>query len=110
MYSGRPYASEPGLGDLVRGILDDAKELVVQGMALTKLEVQDELRKAKVAALAVGIGIGVIAVGGMLLLLMVVHLLATFTAVPLWGCYGIVGGALIIVGAISLAAGKRTIT
>lgn len=107
MYSEGPHVSEPGIGELVRGILDDAKELALQSMELTKLEVQGELRKAKLAAIQVGTGIGVIAVGGGLLLLMVVHLLAAFTAVPLWGCYGAVGGVLLIVGALLLVMGKR---
>jgi len=114
MYGGR-YTSEsdvnePHLGGLVSGVLNDVRDLIVDGVALAKLEVKDELRKAKVAAIEVGIGIGVMAVGGMLLLLMLVHVLTAFTPIPLWGCYGIVGGALVIVGGILLVAGKRTIT
>jgi Putative Actinobacterial Holin-X, holin superfamily III len=114
MYSGR-YRSdmespEPNLGGLVSGILNDVKELVTDGVALAKLEVRDELRKAKVAAVAAGVGIGVMAVGGLLLLVMFVHLLAAFTVIPLWGCYGIVGGALLLIGAVLLMTGKRTVT
>jgi putative superfamily III holin-X len=114
MYSGR-YRSdmespEPNFGRLVSGILNDVKELVTDGIALAKLEVRDELRKAKVAAVAAGVGIGVMAVGGLLLLVMLVHLLAAFTVIPLWGCYGIVGGALLLIGAVLLVTGKRTVT
>jgi len=113
MYTGQQYASdrppEPNLGGLISGILNDVKEIVVEGVTLTKLEVQDELRKAKTAAIEFGIGIGVLAIGGMLLLLMLVHLLAAYTVVPLWGCYGIVGGGLVIAGAIMLVMGKRTV-
>jgi hypothetical protein len=102
-------AAEPGLSSLIRGIFKDAKELVVQGAALAKLEVKDELRKAKSAAIAAGVGVGVAAIGGVLLILMIVHALAAFTVIPLWGSYGIVGGALIIVGGALFAIGKSKV-
>jgi hypothetical protein len=68
--------------------------------------VQYGLRKAKTAAIALGIGIGTIATGGILLMLMLVHVLAALTVVPLWGCYGIVGSVLVGLGGVLLAAGK----
>jgi hypothetical protein len=107
MEAGRHHASQPTFVELVRGILNDAKELLVEGATLTKLEVQDEIGKAKIAAFQVGIGIGIVAGGGMFLMLTAVYLLDAFTEIPLWGCYGIVGGALMAGGGILLAAGKR---
>src|SRR5689334_17371804 len=100
MYTGRyaadPHATdphtEPHLGGLISDILSDDKELVTDGVALAKLEMKDEIRKAKLAAVEAGIGIGIMGVGGILLLVMLVHLLAALTVIPLWGCYGIVGG------------------
>jgi hypothetical protein len=91
---------------LLGGIANDATELLLQEVALTKLEVQYELRKAKTAAIALSIGLGTIATGGILLMLMLVHVLAALTVVPLWGCYGIVGSALVALGGVLLAAGK----
>lgn len=91
MINGSRHVSEPSLVSLLGGIANDAKELLLQEVALAKLEVQHELLKAKTAAISLGIGIGTIATGGLLLLFMLVHLLAAFTIVPLWGCYGIVG-------------------
>jgi len=84
--------------------------LIVEGATLTKLEVQDELGKAKTAAIEVGIGAVVLGIGALMLLLMIVHLLAAFTPIPLWGSYGIVGGVLIIIGGILFVAGKSTVT
>jgi hypothetical protein len=114
MYTGRyaadPHVSEPKLGGLVAGILNDVKDLVTDGVALAKLEMRDELRKAKLAAVQVGIGIGIMGVGGILLLVMLVHLLAATTTIPLWGCYGIIGGALLLIGGVLLVTGKRTVT
>ena len=77
------HTAEPSVAVLLGGIVNDAKELLVQEVALTKLEVRDELRKAKTAALALGIGIGVVASGGMLLMLMLVQVLAAYTTIPL---------------------------
>jgi uncharacterized membrane protein len=104
--NGSQHLSEPSFVSLVGGIANDAQELLLQEMALTKLEVQYELRKAKTAAIALGIGIGTIATGGISLMLMLVHVLAVFTAVPLWGCYGMVGSVLVVLGGVLLAAGE----
>ena len=112
MYSPRPAPErgEPPLGALVSDIVNDVKELIVEGATLTKLEVQDEIGKAKTAAIEVGSGAVVLGIGALMLLLMIVHLLAAFTTIPLWGCYGIVGGVVVLVGAILLVAGKSTVT
>jgi hypothetical protein len=100
--------AEPSVAALLGGIVNDAKELLVQEVALTKLKVRDELRKAKTAALTLGIGIGVAAVGGTLLCVMLVQVLAVFTELPLWGCYGLVGSGLVVLGGVVLAVGKTT--
>lgn len=106
MDTGSQHVSGPSFVSLLGGIANDAKELLLQEVALTKLEVQYELVKVKTAAIALGIGIGTIAMGGLLLSFMLVHLLAALTVVPLWGCYGIVGSPLVILGGVLLATGK----
>jgi Putative Actinobacterial Holin-X, holin superfamily III len=93
-----PRRIGPSFVSLIGGIANDAKDLLLREVALTKLEVQDELRKAKSKAIALGIGIGVSALGGICLVLTLVHLLSSLTSIPLWGCYGIVGSLLVIVG------------
>lgn len=107
MANGSQHTSEPSLAALLGGIINDAKDLMLHEVTMAKLEVQDELRKTKAAAISLGIGIGVLAVGGMLLILMLVHLLDALTDVPLWGCYGIVGAVFAIVGGVLLATGKN---
>jgi hypothetical protein len=106
MDNGSQHLSAPSFVSLLGGIANDATELLLREVALTKLEVQYELRKAKTAAISVGIGIGTIATGGILLMLMLVHVLEALTVVPLWGCYGIVGTVLVVLGAVLLVAGK----
>ena len=107
MDTGVQILPEPSLVSLVGGIVNDVKDLLTQEVALTKLEVRCELRKAKTAAITLGIGIGIFATGGMLLALMLVHMISALTVVPLWGCYGIVGFVLFALGGVLLAAGKN---
>ena len=109
MDNGSQHPQAPSIVALVSGIANDAKDLLLQELAQTKLEVKYELRKAKTAAIALGIGIGTLAAGGILLALTLVHLLDALTLVPLWGCYGIVGIALVALGGVLLATGKTKV-
>ena len=101
-----PRRVRPSFVSLIGGIANDAKELLMREVALTKLEVQYELGKAKSKAIALGIGIGVSTLGGICLMLMLVHLLSSLTSIPLWGCYAIVGSLLVVVGGVLLMAVK----
>ena len=101
-------SSDPSLASLIGGIINDTKDLLLHEFTMAKLEMQDELRKTKTAAMSFAIGAGVAVVGGLLLVLMLVHLLATFTTLPLWGCYGTIGGLLLVIGLIFLSTGKQT--
>jgi hypothetical protein len=103
-----PQSAAPSLAALLGGILNNAKDLLRQELTLATLEGHDALGHIKAAALSLGIGVGVAAVGGMLLSVMLVHVLATYTAVPLWGCYGVVGGVLAVLGWGLLASGRHT--
>jgi len=99
-------ATEPSTA-LISDIIHDARDLLRQEFTLARLEVQDELRKTKAAALSLGLGVGVAAFGGLFLLFMVVYLLHALTPLPLWGCYGAVGGMLLLAGFILLFRGKK---
>jgi hypothetical protein len=103
------YSSDPSLAQLLTGIVDDAKELMRQELALAKHEIREDLRKTKTAMVSLGIGIGVAAIGGLLLILMLVHLLQALAGLPLWACYGIIGGLLIVMGGVLFLIAKHTI-
>ena len=100
--------SEASLASLLSGIVNDAKNLLIDEVTLAKLEMQSELHKTKEAAVSFAIGAGIAVVGGFLLLFMLVYLLAALTTIPLWGCFGIVGIVLLGVGLALLYRGKRT--
>jgi hypothetical protein len=79
-------------------------------LALAKHEIHGEIRKATSASIALGAGIGLAALGGLLFIIAVVHLLQAVTDLPLWACYGIVGGACAVGGLVALYMGKQRIS
>jgi len=98
----------PGVGELVSGIVHDAQELISQQLTLFKQEVRQDLKKAREGVGLLSLAAGVLLVGAILLGLMLVHLLAWLApSLPLWGCYGIVGGALAGVGAVLALQGRE---
>ncbi|HXV82248.1 MAG TPA: phage holin family protein [Candidatus Binatia bacterium] len=97
----------PTVLSLVRGIIDDAKQLVIGHYEFRKYQTLRELAKAKAAAIWIGAGIALAGIGVVLVALMVVHLLHALSNLPLWGSYGIVGIVLLVVGGVFLYAGKN---
>jgi hypothetical protein len=100
------------MSTLVGGILNDAQQLIRQEVALARSEIQDEVAKAKQAALSIVAGAGTLALGGLLLCFMLVHLIHWLTnglpsGFPLWICYLIVGGALAATGAFLLFVARN---
>jgi hypothetical protein len=100
--------SETSVATLIGGIVNDAKDLLINEFTIAKLEIQQEMRKTKSAAIAFAVGAGVLGIGGLFLLLMCVHGVAVLLDIPLWGSYGLVGGLLLLVGVILLVRGKHT--
>jgi hypothetical protein len=97
-------ADQPSVTALVSGIVNDLQQLVRQQIQLARTEVKQEWDKAKTAAGALATGLGLLAAGGVLLCFMIVHLIHFF-GVPLWGCFGIVGGVLVLAGGVLAAVG-----
>src|SRR5262245_62081640 len=106
---GSPYSSDPTIPELLRGLVSDAKLLMRQELALAKQEVYTELGKTKAALLSLSLEIGIAAIGGLLLIITLVHLLHALTRLPLWACYGIVGGMLSVFGGVWLYRCKEKI-
>jgi hypothetical protein len=89
---------KPTLLSLLRGIVDDAKQLVIGQYEFRKYQTLRQIAKAKVVAIWTGAGIAFAGIGTILITLMVVHLLHDILNLPLWGSYGIVGIVLIAAG------------
>jgi hypothetical protein len=97
----------PSLAALFMDLLDDAKCLINQEVRLARHEFQESLGNAKSAAVGMSVGIGLLAVSGLLLIVMLVHMLQAFTDLPLWVCYGIVGVMIGVTGAFFLVKGQK---
>ncbi|HZW30364.1 MAG TPA: phage holin family protein [Isosphaeraceae bacterium] len=95
------------LASLVGAIAQDTERLLGQHAALLRCELRAGLRGAPAALATIGAGAGLIAAGGLLGSLMLVHGLHKSTRIPLWGCYGLVGGVLATVGGGLVVAGTR---
>jgi hypothetical protein len=81
---------------LAGGIISDAQQLIRQEMMLARAEIRQEVDKAKAAALSLAVG-GFIAVLGVILLCFGICYLITWAtggAIPLFGSFLIIGGAL----------------
>jgi hypothetical protein len=101
-----PSTPKTGLGHIVTGILQDLRTLMRQEAQLLRDEVKLEVSKAGRAASGFGIGAGLLAVGGLFLLLMLVHGLHEWTGLPLWASYGLIGLILAGIGGVLLVRAR----
>jgi protein-S-isoprenylcysteine O-methyltransferase Ste14 len=91
-------SEQPSMTTLVGGILTDAQELMAQQARLLRLEIREDLRKARTGAVFLGAGLGVAAVGGLFLCVMLPLLLHALTNWPEWICFGIFGVLFFFIG------------
>jgi len=95
---------------LLRGIVNDAQELIQQQLQLFRKEIKEDFRKTRQGALILAAGAGVVFLGVTVLVLMLPLLLNTmFPRLDLWLCFGIVGAIGTAIGAALLYAGIRRI-
>jgi hypothetical protein len=108
--------SEQSMASLVGGIVGDVQDLIKQQLALTRKEIEADLRKTREAATLLGVGIGIALFGLFALCLMLAHLIHHFAtplglrdaaSIPLWGCYAIVTVLLLGGGGALAFAGKK---
>jgi hypothetical protein len=73
---------------------------MVQQAQLLRLEIREDLHKARTGAIYLGASLGITLVGGLLFCLMLPYLLywATNETLPLWACFGIFGVVFLGVG------------
>jgi len=108
-------STTPTVAPLVAGIIDDLQELIKQNLKLFQVELREDLKKTRDASAALGVGIGLAAVGGLHLTVMLATLLwwafsdpaARAGGLPLWACFGIVGAVLAGVGLALYLRGKK---
>jgi Putative Actinobacterial Holin-X, holin superfamily III len=102
MVSDPQTVAKPSLISLARGIVDDAKQLAIAHFEFRKYQTLQQVVRAKTMAVWIVVGAAFAGTGFLLLTLMAVHLLNTFLNVTLWGSYGLVGLALLLLGCACL--------
>jgi hypothetical protein len=110
--------SAPSTAALVGGILADLQSLVEQQFRVTRLEIEGELRRRAASAAALAVGIALCLVGVIVISIGLVYLLHSLTArgsvdtsaVPLWGCYEIIGIVVFAIGGLMANAAKSRLT
>jgi membrane protein insertase Oxa1/YidC/SpoIIIJ len=100
---------QPSVTSLVSGIIADVQDLIKQQVALIGKEIKDDVNKSINAAIALGAGAGIAAMGGLLLCIMLALILDVYIPqLNWWGGFAIVGAVLTAVGlALLYAAIKR---
>lgn len=108
-------AAEPSMVGMLKGIIDDALELMKQQVIMFKVELRSDFRKLLWGLIPIGIGIAPLLLSLVMLCFALVHLIhwATYPAgtvadpatIPLWGCYAIVSGVFLLVGGVLLGFG-----
>jgi membrane protein len=103
MAHGSQSPTRISLTRLLADLINDVQNVMQQEWALARYEVQRELRKVLAALSSLSLGVGVTATGGLLLIFLIVHLVLALIGLPLWVCYGLVGGLFALTGGILLA-------
>ncbi|HEY2786155.1 MAG TPA: phage holin family protein [Fimbriiglobus sp.] len=92
---------------LVGDILNDVGKLVGQQAALFRAEVREDFHRTTRAVKYIGFGLATAGVGGLFLAVAAVHgLAAVVPTLPIWGCWSVVGAALLLVGGTAAVAGR----
>jgi len=97
------------LMDLIRGILFDVKSLLRQEVQLLRDEIKLQISTGGRAVSKFFIGAALGIVGALFLLLMLVHGLHDWTVLPLWACYGLVGGLLSGIGIVLVVRAQSVV-
>ncbi len=92
---------------LVSGIVSDVQDLARKEIALARQEIKEDLNEAKDAAVKLGIGVGVLAVGGLFLLVTLALGLADLLDWPAWAGFGIVGLVFAVVGYFLFSSAQK---
>ena len=101
------YESEASLTTLIRGVLDDTRELFREEVALARAEVREEMSRAAAAAVRLGMAAAALLFGATFLLTAVALGIAALFGWPAWAGFGLVGVLLAVAGAVALMSARR---
>ena len=108
MRQSRPenYPTSSSWSDLLSGIVVDAAKLLAQELELAKLELQEDIQRTKALFALLMIGGALAALGLLFLLVMAAFLLNAGMRLPLWACFGIIGGVIFVLSGVFLITAR----
>lgn len=101
--------SDSSITGLVRGALDDVRELFREELALARSEVRTEMAKVTASAVRFGAGGAALWFAAMFLLVTIALGISALLDLPGWAGFGIVTLLLAVVGGILMIAGRSAI-
>lgn len=103
------HETESSVGALVRGVLDDVRDLFREEVALARAEIRAELSKAASAGMRFGAAGVALWFAGMFLLVTVALGLSALLNWPAWAGFGLVTLLLAVAGMVMFAAARRAV-
>lgn len=103
------YESESSVGDLVRGALEDVRQLFREEVALARAEIRVELSKAASAGIRFGVAGAALAFAATFLLIAIAFGISALFTWPVWAGFGVVAALLAIVGTAMYASARRAV-
>lgn len=98
------------IADEIEPVADDAVRIFDLHVDLLRSEMKQTASEVTPAVASLAAGAGLVAAGGLLGSLALAHGLHRTGRLPLWGCYGLVGGLLGAVGAGLMGSGGRKLS
>ena len=102
-------SNDESVGGLVRGALEDIRELVREELLLARVELKQELNKAAAAAMQFGAaGVSFMLAAAFLMVALALGVSAAFQW-PAWAGFGIVAVLLGVAGIVFMSSGRRAV-
>lgn len=94
------------IGGLLRGILMDVRTLIREEIALARVELREQVGRARTAAASLAIAAAALTGGGLLLLIAMAIGVADLLNWPVWSGFLIMSVLLCLIGLVTLSSGR----
>ena len=102
-----PQIYEESLGSLLRGIMNDLRTLVREEVALARVEIREQVGRARTAAIIFGMAAAALLFGVTFLLIAAALGIADLFDWPAWAGFGMLAVLLSLFGLVGLSSGRK---